>query len=84
MAHQVTNHLLVLVLICAAVGFGWSQVHNGLMTKWLERSVPSAGDEIVIMSLTLASLTGLALAAINHFSKLHLLVSASRASYFCT
>jgi TRAP-type mannitol/chloroaromatic compound transport system permease large subunit len=65
--------LLVLVLVCAAVGFGWAQVHNGLMTKWLERSVPSAGDEIVIMSLTLASLTGLALAIINRVTKMHLL-----------
>ena len=65
--------LLVLVLICAAVGFGWAQVHNGLMTQWLERAVPSAGDEIVIMSLTLASLTGLALAILNHITKMHLL-----------
>jgi TRAP-type mannitol/chloroaromatic compound transport system permease large subunit len=65
--------LLVLVLVCAAVGFGWSQVHNGLMTQWLERAVPSAGDEIVIMSLTLASLTGLALAIINRVTKMHLL-----------
>ncbi len=65
--------LLVLVLICAAVGYAWSQVHNGLMTQWLERSVPSAGDEIVIMSLTLASLTGLFLAVINRVTKMHLL-----------
>jgi TRAP-type mannitol/chloroaromatic compound transport system permease large subunit len=70
-----TGHrsLLVLVLICAAVGFAWSRVHNGLMTQWLSRTLPSAGDEIVIMSLTLASLTGLALAVINHVSKMHLL-----------
>ena len=54
--------LLALVVLCAAVGYIWAQVHDGLMTKWLERAVPSAGDEIVIMSLTLASLTGLALA----------------------
>jgi TRAP-type mannitol/chloroaromatic compound transport system permease large subunit len=65
--------LLALVVVCAAVGFGWAQVHNGLMTQWLERAVPSAGDEIVIMSLTLASLTGLALAIINHITKMHLL-----------
>ncbi len=65
--------LLVLVLICGAVGYGWAQVHNGLLTKWLERAVPSAGDEIVILSLTLASLTGLALAIINKVTKLHLL-----------
>ena len=65
--------LLVLVLLCAAVGFGWAQVHDGLMTAWLGRATASPGDEIVIMSLTLASLTGLALAIINRGSKLGLL-----------
>lgn len=63
----------VLVLICAAVGYAWSQVHDGLMTAWLERTVPSPGDEIVILSMTLASLTGLALAILNHVTKLGLL-----------
>jgi len=48
-------------------------VHDGLMTGWLERATASPGDEIVIMSLTLASLTGLALAIINRASKLGLL-----------
>jgi len=65
--------LLVLVLLCAAVGFAWAQVHDGLMTGWLERATASPRDEIVIMSLTLASLTGLALAIINRGSKLGLL-----------
>ena len=65
--------LLVLVLLCAAVGFSWAQVHDGLMTGWLERATASPRDEIVIMSLTLASLTGLALAIINRGSKLGLL-----------
>jgi TRAP-type mannitol/chloroaromatic compound transport system permease large subunit len=65
--------LLVLVLICAAVGYAWSQMHNQLLTQWLERATPSPGDEIVIFSLTLASLTGLALAILNKITKLHLL-----------
>lgn len=65
--------LLVLVLLCSAVGFGWAQVHNVLMTDWLERAVPSAGDEIVILSMTLASLTGLSLAIINRVTRLGLL-----------
>ncbi len=65
--------LLVLALICAAVGFAWAQVHNTLMTAWLDRSTPSPGDEVVIMSLTLASLTGLALAIINRVTQMHLL-----------
>jgi TRAP-type mannitol/chloroaromatic compound transport system permease large subunit len=65
--------LLVLFLVCASVGLGWAQVHNGLMTDWLERAVPSPGDEIVIMSMTLASLTGLALAILNRATKMGLL-----------
>jgi TRAP-type mannitol/chloroaromatic compound transport system permease large subunit len=65
--------LLALVLICAGVGFTWAHFHDGLMTQWLERSVPSAGDEIVIMSMTLASLTGLALAIINRVTGMGLL-----------
>ncbi|MCX7659695.1 MAG: TRAP transporter large permease subunit, partial [Caldimonas manganoxidans] len=63
----------VLVLVCAAVGWAWSRVHNDLMTAWLERSMPSPSDEILIMSMTLASLTGLALATLNHVTKLGLL-----------
>ncbi|MDH4426978.1 MAG: TRAP transporter large permease subunit [Acidovorax sp.] len=65
--------LLVLVLVCAAVGIAWSRVHDSLMTQWLERSMPSAGDEIVIMSLTLASLTALALSLINRITRLGML-----------
>ncbi|MFY3382705.1 TRAP transporter large permease [Paracidovorax sp. MALMAid1276] len=65
--------LLVLVLLCAAVGFTWSRVHDGLMTQWLERSMPSAGDEIVIMSMTVASLTALALSLLNRIARLGLL-----------
>ncbi|MFM8576074.1 MAG: TRAP transporter large permease subunit, partial [Limnohabitans sp.] len=38
-----------------------------------ERSMPSPGDEVVILSMTLASLTGLALALINRIAKLGLL-----------
>jgi len=65
--------LLVLLLICAAVGFSWAQVHDQLMTAWLERSTPSATDEIVILSMTLASLLGLSLAIVNHVTGLKLL-----------
>lgn len=65
--------LLVLVLICSAVGWSWAQVHDTLMTRWLERSIPSAGDEIVIMTLTLASITGLVLALLNRITKMGLL-----------
>ena len=65
--------LLVLFLICSAVGWSWAQVHDTLMTRWLERSIPSAGDEIVIMTLTLASITGLVLAMLNRLTRMGLL-----------
>ncbi len=63
----------VLVVICTGVGVAWAQVHDKLMSAWLERSMPSPGDEVVILSMTLASLTGLALALINRIAKLGLL-----------
>ena len=70
-----TGHrsLLVLVILCAGVGYAWSRVHDGLMTQWLERPTASPGDEIVIMSLTLASITGLVLAIINRITRMNLL-----------
>ncbi|MFT7116893.1 MAG: tripartite ATP-independent transporter DctM subunit, partial [Rhodoferax sp.] len=65
--------LLVLFLICAVVGWVWSGLHEQLLEVWLERSMPAPGDEIVILSLTLASLTGLALALLNKVLRLGLL-----------
>jgi len=65
--------LLVLVLICVAVGWSWSRVHDQLMTAWLERGMPSESDEIFIMSMTLASITGLLLAIVNRVTKMALL-----------
>ena len=43
------------------------------MTPLLERPLPAAGDEIVILSMTLASLLGLSLAIINRVTRLGLL-----------
>ena len=54
--------LLVLLALCALAGFAWSQIHDGLMRSWMDRSNPSPGDEIVILSMTVASLLALALA----------------------
>jgi TRAP-type mannitol/chloroaromatic compound transport system permease large subunit len=65
--------LLVLFLICAAVGWGWAQMHDQLLSAWLERSTPSPRDEILILSMTLASLTGLALAILNRVTRMGLL-----------
>jgi TRAP-type mannitol/chloroaromatic compound transport system permease large subunit len=65
--------LLVLVVLCAIAGFAWSRVHNAILTPMLGRPLPAAGDEIVILSLTLASLLGLSLAIINRITRMGLL-----------
>jgi len=65
--------LLFLVILCAAIGWGWSQVHDGLMTSWLDRRMPSATDEIFIMSMTVASITGLGLSIASRTFRLGLL-----------
>lgn len=65
--------LLILLILCTTVGFAWAQVHDELMTRWLERSIPSQSDEIFILSLTIASLSGLAFAIINRVTRLGLL-----------
>jgi TRAP-type mannitol/chloroaromatic compound transport system permease large subunit len=65
--------LLVLFLVCGIAGWGWAQVHDGLMKAWTGRTTAAHGDEIVIMSMTVASLLALALALINKFTGLGLL-----------
>jgi TRAP-type mannitol/chloroaromatic compound transport system permease large subunit len=65
--------LLVLVLLCAVAGFAWAQVHNAILTPLLNRPLPAAGDEVVILSMTLASLLGLTLAIINRVTGMGLL-----------
>jgi TRAP-type mannitol/chloroaromatic compound transport system permease large subunit len=74
--------LLVLLVVCGAAGFAWAQVHNAVITPLLQRPLPAAGDEIVIMSLTLASLLGLGLALLNSATKMGLLSKlAERVTY---
>ena len=65
--------LVVLMALCALAGWGWAQVHDGVMKAWLDRPNPAHGDEIVIMSMTVASLLALLLALINKFTRLGLL-----------
>ena len=65
--------LVVLLAICAVAGWGWAQVHDGLMKAWTGRTSAAHGDEIVIMSMTVASFLALALALINKFAGLRLL-----------
>ncbi|HEX4896715.1 MAG TPA: TRAP transporter large permease subunit [Solimonas sp.] len=65
--------LLVLLAFCAAAGWAWSRVHDGVMKAWLDRATASPGDEVVIMSLTVASVLALVLAVLNRVTRLGLL-----------
>ncbi len=65
--------LLVLLLVCAGVGYVWAHQHDSLLTAWLGRTEPAPGDEIVIMSMTVASLTALVLSTLNRIARLGLL-----------
>jgi TRAP-type mannitol/chloroaromatic compound transport system permease large subunit len=65
--------LLVLLILCTVVGYVWATFHDGIMTAWLERTLPSPDDEIVIMSMTVASLVALALAIVNRITGMGLL-----------
>ncbi|MBL8330433.1 MAG: TRAP transporter large permease subunit [Rubrivivax sp.] len=65
--------LLALFGICAVAGWGWAQVHNGLMQSLLGRTSKAPGDEVVIMAMTVASFLALLLAVINRVSKMGLL-----------
>jgi len=65
--------LIVLLGACAAAGWFWSTQHHAVMVAWLERSTPSPGDEVVILSMTVASLLALALAILNRVTGLGLL-----------
>ncbi|WP_374673451.1 TRAP transporter large permease subunit [Ideonella sp.] len=65
--------LLVLLAVCGAAGWAWSQVHGQWVNAWIERATPAPGDEVLIMSMTVASLLALALAGLNRLLRLGLL-----------
>ncbi len=65
--------LVALVALCAAAGWGWAQVHDGMMKSWTGRTMAASGDEVVIMSLTVASLVALTLAIVNKVTGMGLL-----------
>ena len=65
--------LLVLLALCGFIGYGWAQIHDQVIGGMTGRTQPAAGDEIIIMSMTVASLTGLALSIVNRVTKMGLL-----------
>ena len=65
--------LMFLLLLCVAIGFAWASVHDRIFMAWLERGQAAPGDEVVIMSMTVASLIALSLAIVNRVTRMGLL-----------
>ncbi|MFN3630229.1 MAG: TRAP transporter large permease subunit, partial [Casimicrobiaceae bacterium] len=65
--------LIVLMLMAGAVGFAWSRVHESIINPLVKRELPAPGDEVLIMSMTVASVVALALALANKLLKLNLI-----------
>ncbi|MFM2448690.1 MAG: hypothetical protein RIS44_1140 [Pseudomonadota bacterium] len=65
--------LLVLLLLCGAVGFFWAGIHESVINPLIKRELKAPGDEIFIMSMTVASVLALLLAIVNRLLKFGLL-----------
>ena len=65
--------LLVLFAICGAAGYAWSLVHGQIINPLIGRDRPAPGDEVFIMSMTIASFLALFLAVVNRAAKMGLL-----------
>jgi TRAP-type mannitol/chloroaromatic compound transport system permease large subunit len=64
--------LVVLLAIAAAAGFAWSKVHQSIINPLVKRELPAPGDEVLIMSMTIASFVALGLALMNRALRLKL------------
>ena len=69
--------LLILMVVAAATGYAWSAFHEDIINPWVGREGKAPTDEIIILSLTVASFTAFGLALINHFTKTNLLSKLS-------
>ena len=65
--------LLVLFAICGAAGYAWSLVHGQIINPLVGRDRPAPGDEVFIMSMTVASFLALFLAIVNRVAGMGLL-----------
>ncbi len=64
--------LFVLLALAGAVGVLWSRVHQSIINPLVKRELPAPGDEVFIMSLTVASFVALGLALANRGLRLKL------------
>lgn len=64
--------LFVLLAIAGVAGYAWSRVHESIINPLVSRQLPAPGDEVFIMSMTIASFVALTLAIINRVAGLKL------------
>jgi TRAP-type mannitol/chloroaromatic compound transport system permease large subunit len=64
--------LLALFAVSAAIGFAWSRVHQNIINPFVGRELPAPPDEVLILSMTIASFTALFLALANRLFRLKL------------
>ncbi len=65
--------LVLLLLICAGAGWLWHENHEAIINPLIERTLPAPEDEILILSMTVASLLAWGLALANKLLRLNLL-----------
>lgn len=74
--------LLALLAVSALAGYGWYTIHDTVMGPLLGRTDPAPADELVVLSVTVASFFALLVALVNHFTGLKLLsVIAERVTF---
>jgi TRAP-type mannitol/chloroaromatic compound transport system permease large subunit len=65
--------LLVLFAICGAAGWLWAQYHEAIINPMVGRDRPAPGDEVFIMSMTVASFLALGLALLDKLARVGML-----------
>ncbi len=65
--------LMVLLLIAGVVGYVWALNHEAIINPLTGREGAAPGDEVVILSVAVASFTALVLAMVNRVTRLGLL-----------
>jgi TRAP-type mannitol/chloroaromatic compound transport system permease large subunit len=74
-ANGASGHISLLALlgVSAAAGFAWGRMHQAIINPLIGRDLPAPSDEVLIMSMTVASLTALTLALAGRLFRLNLL-----------
>jgi TRAP-type mannitol/chloroaromatic compound transport system permease large subunit len=65
--------LILLLAVCAIAGWSWAQVHESIVNPLIGRTREAPGDEVFILSMTVASLLAVTLAGLSRLLRLNLL-----------